>query len=151
MGIRKIETDVGGAHWEMMTLPATVGLETFSKVVDLVGSPLGVAVGGIKDEEKFDMSNELFGKAVAKMASGLASPSTTKLVKTLLTGLRRDSQKVGFDDYFSGNYGELMELLWWSLRENFESFLSGNPAVENLVAKAQALMSERSTGGSGES
>lgn len=151
MGIRIIETRVGGARWEMNTLPATIGLRCLTQLAAIVGAPAGAAAGGAKDGGIKDLDSGMLGEAVAKMAQQIAEPGTIDLIKDLLVNVRKNDKPVEFDDEFAANYGILSELLMWSLRENFGSFLAGNSLLGGLAKKAMTSMSAPSTGESGES
>lgn len=148
MALRKIETKVGGAKWELMTLPSTTGLSCLTQISSIIGSPAGAAAAGIKKgSSALDLRTDLIGPAISKMMEKLAEVDTADLVKTLLTDLRKNDKPVEFDDEFSGDYGILMKLVAWSIRENFGSFLKGNPVLDGLVKKVQGSIQEVSTGG----
>lgn len=139
MAIRKVDISIGGSIWEMNTLPATTGLSCLTRLAAIIGAPAGAAAGGLKQTEGdlLNLDAGAMGDAVAKMTLQLADPSTLDLVKTLLTDLRKDDRKVEFDDYFAANYGELLELLAWSIRENFGSFLAGSRWLGGLADRVQ--------------
>lgn len=143
MAIKRIETKLGSALWEMNTLPATTGLQCMTQLAAIVGAPAGAAAGGIKTKDAggvMDLKAEAVGEAIAKMTARIAEPATVQLIETLLPDLRRNDEKIVFDDYFAANYGELTSLLIWSVKENFGSFLAGNPLLAKLAGKAQQLI-----------
>lgn len=151
MAVKMITTNIGGAKWEMNTLPATTGLSCLTQIAAIVGAPAGAAASAAKGKEKLmDLDVSIMGDAVAKMTERLAEPGTIDLVKTLLTDVRRNDKKIDFDDYFASNYSDLPSLIGWSLKENFGSFLAGNALLAALAEKAQTSIRATSTGGSGE-
>ena len=145
MSVKMVSTTIGGAKWEMNTLPATTGLACLTQVAAIIGAPAGAAAGGLKGKAEgnlLDLDAGMMGEAVAKMTDRLAEPKTVELIKTLLTDLRKNDARIEFDDYFAANYGELAELLFWSLKENFGSFLAGSSLFGSLAKKVQKSMSE---------
>jgi len=90
--------------------------------------------------------------AIQALTDRLAEEDVGKLCSTLLEDLRRDGSPVQFDTYFAANYGELSQLVAWSMKENFGSFFDGNPILSGLVSKGRAAMvkAATSTGQSGD-
>jgi len=148
MPIRMLTTQIGGAKWEMNSLPATTGLACLTQLASIVGAPAGAAAGGLKQGSGGLMGLDagLMGEAVSKMTQRLAEPQTVELIKTLLTDLRRNDKRIEFEDYFAANYGELAQLIGWSIKENFGSFLAGSTWLGSLAGRVQKSMSEASTG-----
>lgn len=149
-----------GTEWTLNTLPATEGLAAATQLAAILGAPAGAVVGGqaagVSLQEFADAG--FIGDAVAKMTARLAERSTVDLVKLLLRDLRKTEdgkpKKVVFDDEFAANYGQLAELIWFSLRLNFASFfgesLGGSDWVEAFKKKIMESIQEASIGGSGE-
>lgn len=141
MAVKRVETSIGGARWEMNTLPATTGLTCLTQIAAIIGAPAGAAASGLNQQGGLlGMDAGLMGEAVAKMTQRLADPQTVELIKSLLNGVRRNDKPVEFEDYFAANYGELMQVVAWSIRENFGSFLAGNTFLGGLAGKVQASM-----------
>lgn len=155
-------TSSTGRRYQLQTLPATTGLETFTKLMELVGAPMGNAAGGMTKtaDGETDVKAESLGLAVGALTSRLAEPGTIALVKILLADLQHEQDKakapgafvpVNFDLYFAANYGELLELIAFSVEINFASFLAGSAVVQRAVEAVRALIPARSTGESGAS
>lgn len=156
--MRLIETQVDGSTWSMNTLGATVGLEAFGTLTALVApgvAGLGSAFDVLGDSTKVidhstgnilesTINKEHVAGAIAGIMNRMADPKVGKLIKTLMTGLKKDAKTVDFDNEFSGNYGVLSKLVWWSIEENFGSFFLGSPLLQGIAQRAKAKIGSSS-------
>ena len=141
-GIRKIETTIGGDTWSTNTLPAFKGLAVTTRIAAILGAAGGVLGASGTDE------NELVGRAISALTARLDEPKTIETVKTLCAELRKNSKPISFDLEFSGNYGTLVRIIAWLIKENFESFLD---AKDQFATWGQAVMQSIPAKSTGES
>lgn len=71
------------------------------------------------------------------LAAELESFEVETLIRDLLKELSVDGQEVKFDEYFMGNYGELVEVVAFAIKENFSSFFAAKGLFESLLPKVQ--------------
>lgn len=144
MAVRGITTTIGGHEWSTNTLPATAGLKVITRISRIIGGGLaGIPSGMSLDSDALtgaDVSE--LGPMIAALTERLADDDTVDTVRLLLSDLHKDRHRVDFDGEFSGNYGVLIDLIGWAVRENFGSFLRDSP---RLAALAQ-LAGSASTG-----
>ncbi|QUF70051.1 phage tail assembly chaperone [Vibrio fluvialis] len=66
------------------------------------------------------------------------------IISELLKEMAIDGQEVNLDDYFMANYGELLEILVFALKENFSSFFAASGLLEQFLpnSKQEATVQE---------
>ena len=119
------------------------------RISAVLGAPLGTLGGAGVSGGLLDLKADALGEAASKMAEQLDDPKTVESVKLLLTGLRKGDQPIEFDLEFSGNYGVLVKLIAWCLKENFGSFFADSAGLAALKDKVVQSVQASSTGGSG--
>lgn len=135
--VRKHTTEIDGITYETTTLPATVGLSVFPRLVALLGDkilPLVFEVGGEGLEALFKDSkvigvliSNIAERATSKMAEGEDPMSVLRdvLVKTTADKVRIGSTEVqgsvhkSFDSHFAGDYRHLIAVVGWVGGVNF--------------------------------
>ena len=58
----------------------------------------------------------------------------------MLDELQIDGNEVDIEEYFAANYGELIEILEFSLKENFSSFFMGKGIKARFLQAIESLM-----------
>lgn len=129
MPIKAHEIEIDGHTYLLNTLPAGRGLECFTRLLGLIGP----AIGGHAQE-----AAENAGDMAGKLLAAIGKPEAAKLMRELVSGLRKDSRSVDFDLEFAANYGVLLRLVTWSLELNFGSFLGENGALAGLLSRVKA-------------
>lgn len=154
------------ATFELNNLDGEKGGEIFFQLVSLMGEPVGHLGANVRsfvkaepkapaeDEEPKEVQDDGaleeqdegegpdrkgVALALGALFKSIGSPTSMKIIKALLNGLRRDKQPVIFKTYFAGNYGELMQLTMWALEINYASFFAGNQFLRGLMERARTL------------
>ena len=109
--------DIEGKKYTIKLLPATVGLKVGEKIIKACGPALGVLLDS-GDSGGFDLYTDL-SIAIVKQLDELDLIDT---VKVLFADSYCGSQAIEFDTHFAGNYGELILLVEYALKENFGDF-----------------------------
>lgn len=153
MPVKLEKTQIGGATWELNTLPATKGITALTKLAAIVGSPLGeIGSAGVSSGgDALDLQGEVLGRAIAQITQRLDDPGTIELVNTLVGKVKKNGKDIVFDDEFAGNYSTLVQLLGWAIKVNFSDFFEGSQLLQGLAGKVRESVRSTSTGGSGES
>ena len=113
----KVRTDtIGGMEIQIYILGALEGFE-MAKELAVIFAPI---LGAIKEGE----SDVDFKAAALSMASTLGEANILAITTRLLKDLCVDGVEITFDDYFAANYGALVQILAFALKENVSSFFS---------------------------
>ena len=79
---------------------------------------------GSKEGEEGEVEID-FAKIARNLSEQLSYEELQKMINALLKDMAINSKGIVFDDEFSGNYGFLIKILAFALKENFGSFFEG--------------------------
>ena len=113
--------EINSKTFQISLLPAGEGIQMAQKLSLLVVPLLEGA-----DGEELELD---FMKVATNLSSSLGDNDLLLIIKRLLKGLAVDGKEASFDDYFRGNYGELIQAVAFALQENFGSFFEGLATV----------------------
>lgn len=116
------EKEINGKSYSIQLLPASVGLDVSQKIIKTVGPALGVILDS-KEEFEFEESTFFTDLAIA-LTRSIDELDLINMSKALLKGSYCDTQEITFDTHFAGNYGELLSVLEFALKENFGDFFT---------------------------
>lgn len=109
--------EINGKTFQIYLLPAGEGIGMAQKLSGLIAPMLEQ---GANDEVSVD-----FIKVATSLSTSLGDNELLLIIKRLLKELAVNGSEVSFDDYFTGNYGELINIVAFALQENFGSFFEG--------------------------
>ena len=122
------EKEIDGNTWMVSQLPATEGLKVLTKLIKIVGKPIGKAVKGVTDsngvgsilDAKIDYA--FVGDAIGDLTSRLDEEEVTGLIKRMFRDVRCDGKEVmpTFDTLFMGRYGTMMKVIVFVIGVNFK-------------------------------
>lgn len=119
------KTISNGKNITIKLLPAvTQGIPVARRLMNVLAPIVGGTLDGMRHDELFHGAPKTFSDMallVCKQLEGIDAPS---LINTLLSGMEVDGKSVNIDEYFSANYGEMLEILEFALKENFSSFFT---------------------------
>lgn len=143
---------VSGVTYEIALLPAEDGLELSTQLFGYLGGALGAFLGtdGAADPK-------VMAAAMSELGQHVASKSFRDLMLRILEGLRANDRiildgrnRALFNEHFGANYGALVQVFLFALKENFGSFFDV-PGLAGLVQKVRMPGSAvTSTGPSGQ-
>ena len=110
--VRKLKSN--DKEFQIHVLPASEGLVMAHKLSKLVLPFL--------TEETTEINFTIIAKS---LGDNLGEKEILTMVKRLIKDLAVDNKDISFDDYFASNYGELVQLIGFALKENFSSFFEG--------------------------
>lgn len=116
-GNRVKTTEINGKEFQIHLLRASDGVTIAQKLSTIVATFLET-----DDKGEVDLD---FSKIAKAVTSSLTDKELLEILSKLLKGMAVDGKEISFDEYFSGNYGELIKILSFTLQENFGSFFEG--------------------------
>ena len=126
-------------------LPAiTQGIPVARRLLNVIAPVVGGTLDGLKHDEIIHGAPKTFSELSLVICQQLEKADASNLVFTLLDGMEVEGQAIDLDEYFSANYGEMMEVLEFALRENFESFFTGNGMKQRFL-KVVAMIQQGHT------
>jgi len=135
----KLKTKTGEKEVIIYLLPASQGI-TMAKRLGEIFLP---ALGTVLESQQTDMGID-WSEASLALAANLGDLQVETEVKQLLNGCTINMQDVhaSFDQYFMGNYGELLGVIKFALEENFGSFFDSNDFLKSLAPMTQTITAE---------
>ena len=120
-GSRVRKKEIKGKEVQIYLLRAGDGIAIAQKLSSIVASFLGSAgMDGSSDGVTID-----FSKIAEALSKYLSEKELIEIITKLLKEMTINGSQVNFDEYFSGNYGELLAIMSFALQENFGSFFDG--------------------------
>lgn len=110
---------------QIYRLPASEGIVHGTKLLKLVLPVLGGLADEIFSEESTKDVPQTFSEMAQRVLMQLDSFDAVALIKRLLKDASVNGKAIDFDEYFMGNYGELVLIVEFALKENFKSFFEG--------------------------
>lgn len=124
-GDNVIKKTIKDTEYQLYLLPAEDGIVIAQKLSQLV-LPLLSASDGKEGEFSFD-----FAKLATALSMGISDKELLTIIKRLLKEATANGKQIEFNSYFRANYGTLVALLAFSLKENFGSFFEGLAMLED--------------------
>lgn len=110
------QTEINGHEYQIYLLRASDGLRIAQKLSTIVASMFeGTA------NEDGEMAVD-FGKIAKTISTEISEKDMNDIIGKLLKDVTIDGRGIDFEEYFSGNYGELFQAVSFALQENFGSF-----------------------------
>jgi len=114
---------LNGKTYSVKLLPATKGMSVSARIIKAVGPAFGVLLDS-SNEDLFPEEISMFTDLAVAVVRQLDELQMEITIKELLGGLSCDGQSVNFDEHFAGNYGELIAVTEYALKENFGDFFT---------------------------
>ena len=118
-------TLANGKKVKVKLLPAiSEGIPVARRLLNIVAPAVGGALDGMRHDDVLHGVPKTFTELSLVLCSQLDKAEIANIIVTLLDQLEVDNKDVDLDDYFTANYGEMVEILEFSLKENFQSFFT---------------------------
>lgn len=109
--------------FQIYLLKAYEGTAMAHKLTEIVLSVIPSLKGAAnQDTDEVDVDFKEIAKVVFEK---LSEKDLIDIISKLLRELAVNGRQVNVDDYFAGNYGELIAVVGFALQENFGSFFDG--------------------------
>lgn len=105
-------------------LPTTVGLAMSLEISKLLMPSLGAGIDGFRHDEILHGAPTTFADLGKLLVGQMGDVKIVEMIKALLGNVEVSGKKIDFDTKFRGNYGTLLQLVEFALKENFESFFT---------------------------
>ncbi len=134
----------GNNTYSIKLLPATQGLVTGQRIVKAFGPALGVLLDSGSQEGLYPEEDKLYTDLSVAIVHQLDDLEIVQTIKELLAGLSCNSQAVDFDKHFAGEYGELIAVVEYALKENFSDFFTSYLKAKGLeIPTLRSMMTPR--------
>lgn len=131
-----------GKKVRVKLLPAvSVGIPVARRLMDIIAPVVGGSLDGMKHDDFIHGAPRTFTEMAMTVCKQLEKAEVGSLVFTLLEGLEVDNTDVDLDEYFTANYGEMVEILEFALKENFQSFFTGDAIKQRFLKMVQMVAS----------
>ena len=141
-----LERTIDGEKYTFCQLPAKKSLKLMTRIVRIIGAPIGAALGELPDGDKVSMEvlldrNFNMGAIVAALCDRLDEDEVEAIVDTLLSqviheGAGEISKQV--DTHFAGRLPHLLKVLAAALSHEYGDFLAGGDG--QLVARFRKMV-----------
>lgn len=136
------ETTIKNKKIKLELLPAiSVGVPVARRLLNIVAPAIGGTLDGLKHDDILHGVPKTFTEVSIVICQQLEKAEVNNLIFTLLNSLEVDGKDVDLDEYFTANYGEMVEILEFALKENFQSFFTGNGMKQRFHKVIGMLMS----------
>lgn len=129
---------INGKEYTIHLLPATAGLKMSLEISKLMAPSVGAGLDGLRHDEILHGSPTTFTDLAMKLVTQMDQVNVVELVGALLGKVEVGGSRINFDTHFRANYGELIQVIEFALRENFESFFTGN----GFLTRFQEMMAQ---------
>lgn len=108
---------IGKHTYQIELLPAKAGFSMAMKLSKVLIPLLGSGFDAFEED-----SEGGFTRMSLIVVEQMEQVDMAAIVDDLLEGMAVNGQTVNFDDHFRANYGELVEVITFAMKENFSSF-----------------------------
>lgn len=115
-----------------------IGMNLLKVVLPVVGG----TVDGINHDNVLHGSPKTFSGLAVLVIDQMDKLDVEQLVMRLIDGMQVDGQTVDFDEYFATNYAELIEIVSFSLKENFGSLFTEKGILPRLMGTVEKIMGQ---------
>lgn len=129
-----------GKKISVKVLNMTAGIGVARKLLAVIAPAVGGTLDGLKHDDIIHGAPKDFTDLSLTLCSQIDKIQVESLIDILLTDLTVDGVPVDIEEYFAGNYGELIEILEFSLKVNFSTFFTGKGIKARFFKTIQTLM-----------
>lgn len=135
--------NLNGTQYSYKTLGGRKGISVALKLKQLFLPLLGSAVDGLRVQEDTLEVPQTFTQLAYILVNQMDSVDVEALIfDNLLHTVMVNGEIVDVDDYFDTNYEDIIPLLAHVVKENFESFFTGNGMMKTIISKIGEMVGE---------
>tara|TARA_R110002126_G_scaffold34517_7_gene106823 strand:+ start:582 stop:971 length:390 start_codon:yes stop_codon:yes gene_type:complete len=120
----------------------TEGIAVAKRLLNVIAPTTGAALDGLQHDDILHGAPKSLSNLAMILCSQIDKAQIENLITVLLQDLYIEGQEVDVEEYFAANYGELVEILEFSLEVNFKSFFMGKGIKARLMKGVQTLMAQ---------
>lgn len=132
-----------GKEVTIRKLPAMEGIKIGNRLIKVILPAIGGTFDGLRHDDILHGSPKSFSHLALIICDQIDKIGIEDLILKLTEGMFIDGNPVEFNQYFSANYGELVEILEFALRENFGSFFTQNGIIPRLMESLMGMMRDQ--------
>lgn len=125
------QTTINEKQYQIYLLPTGEGLR-IAKTLAQTFLPMWGEFLGAYNTGELD-----YHSLALALVTELESFDVEALTRRLLKELSVNGAEINFDEYFRGNYGELVEITAFAIKENFGSFFAAKGLFASLLPKVE--------------
>lgn len=130
--MNRIKTEqISGNTVQITLLPATEGITMAKELAEVVVPTVGTFYQGISE------GNVDFEGLSMVLISEMGKLNITEIIHRLVRGMAINGGDVNFDEYFMANYGLLIQIIAFALKENFQSFFDASGLFAKYLPKVE--------------
>lgn len=127
------EKEINGKQYRITVLPALKAIGTGKRISKVLLPILGGAVDGLRDDG-LNGTPKTFTELATTLVTQLDDFDLDALILDLTKDMMCDGEPVGdIDLFFQGELSDLLGVVEFALRENFEDFFTKNPLITQLT------------------
>lgn len=134
---KKLES---GKTVSIKLLRTTIGIAVAKKLLNLVAPAVGGAADGMRHDDFVHGAPKSFTHLALTLCDQLDKVQIESIITVLLEDMYIDGNEINYDEYFMANYGELIEILEFALRENFNTFFTGKGIKARFLKTIQGML-----------
>ena len=133
-------TVIGDKRFDIKMVGGRKGISVSLKLKGILLPIIGRGFDGLKQEDYIESPRTFTDMAVLLTELLDRTDMETLIFDDLLFDVKVDGEKIeDWDDYLTANYSDLIPLLTFVVKENFQSFFTGNGMMKSIQAKLQNL------------
>lgn len=137
---RREKTLESGKKVGIKILRTTAGIAVAKRLMNVVAPAVGGAADGMRHDDFVHGAPKSFTHLALTLCEQLDKVQIENLITVLLEDMTIDGKEVDYEEYFAANYGELIEILEFSLRENFNTFFTGKGIKARFLKTIQGMI-----------
>lgn len=137
---RKEKELESGKKVSIKLLKTTVGIAVAKKLIKLVAPAVGGAADGMRHDDFIHGAPRSFTDLALTLCDQIDKVKIEDIITVLLDEMYIEGNPVDYDEYFMANYGELIEILEFSLRENFATLFTGKGIKARFLQTIQNIL-----------
>ena len=130
--------------FSVRVLPMTEGIAVAKKLLNVIAPTTGAALDGLQHDDIIHGAPRSLSNLALILCGQIDKVQIENLIQVMLQDLYVEGEEVNIEEYFSANYGELIEILEFSLKVNFESFFMGKGIKARIMKGITTLMEQMS-------
>ena len=110
------ERKINGHVYQLRRFPLTLGIKTLNEMTRILGPVFGGLLTGSRSIDEINIP-----EGISYLVQNLDDDKILKLISTFLAYMTRGNEKCSefFDEWYAGEYDELLEAVLWSINQNF--------------------------------
>ena len=134
-------TVINDKRFDIKLIGGRKGISVSLKLKGLLLPIIGRGFDGLKQEDYIETPSTFTDMAILLTELLDRTDMEALIFDDLLFDVKIDGTPItDWDDYLTANYSDLIPLLTFVVKENFQSFFTGNGMMKNIQAKLQSLL-----------